>query len=184
MVVIHTPALSRVQKQRIGDRVMEALHSEGIPASTVVVLFRPEDADIYLEGGLLHEAASSPSKASSSDSSVTIKGFVAGPPAASPDFRTKVRRSRQELGELRSGLVRLLQDRGALSSFEAQDALELGGCDWAPATLRRFFSDLESEGVITKQGQKRGTRYVWKGVANLPPVPTPVKLVKKDEGEG
>lgn len=184
MVVIHTPSLSRAQKQRIGERVMEALHGEGIPASSVVVLFKAEEADIYLEGGLLHEVSSLPSRPSGSDPSPANKGFVAGPPAASNDFRTKVRRSRQELGELKSGLVRLLQDRGALSSFEAQDALELNGCEWAPATLRRFFSDLESDGVITKQGQKRGTRYVWKGVANLPPSPTPVKLVKKEGSEG
>ena len=181
MVVIHTPPLSRAQKERVGDRVLEALHHEGVPASSVVVLFKAEDADIYLEGGLLHEVggvrpvtqpvASSP-------------GFIPGPPAPVQDFRTKARRSRQELDELKSKLVALLQDRGALSSFEAQDALQLSDCDWAPATLRRFFADLEGEGVILKQGQKRGTRYVWKGVANLPHPPAPVKLVKKEEPEG
>ena len=179
MVVIHTSALSRVQKQRIGDRVIEALHNEGLPASTVVVLFKAEDTDIYLDGGLLHEAAAPPS---TSPHATPATGFVPGPPTTMQDFKTKVRRSRQELDELRSRLVALLQDRGALSSFEAQDGLELSDCDWAPATLRRFFAELEDEGVIFKQGQKRGTRYVWKGVANLPRVPTPVKLVKKEEG--
>ena len=178
MVVIHTSTLSRVQKQRIGDRVIEALHNEGVQASTVVVLFKAEDTDIYLDGGLLHEAAAPSSHPQPAPPPV---GFVPGPPAPIQDFKTKVRRSRQELDELRSRLVALLQDRGALSSFEAQDGLELADCDWAPATLRRFFADLEAEGVIFKQGQKRGTRYVWKGVANLPRVPTPVKLVKKED---
>lgn len=180
MVVIHTSALSRIQKQRIGDRVIEALHNEGISASTVVVLFKAEDMDIYLDGGLLHETAAPPSSPQATPPPI---GFVPGPPAAMPDFKTKARRSRQELDELRSKLVALLQDRGALSSFEAQNGLELADCEWAPATLRRFFADLEAEGVIFKQGQKRGTRYVWKGVANLPRVPTPVKLVKKEEAE-
>ena len=180
MVVIHTSTLSRVQKQRIGDRVIEALHNEGVPASTVVVMFKTEDTDIYLDGGLLHEASA---LISSVQATPPSSGFVPGPPAATPDFKTKARRSRQELDELRSKLVVLLQDRGALSSFEAQDGLELSECDWAPATLRRFFAELEAEGVIFKQGQKRGTRYVWKGVANLPRVPTPVKLVKKEDSE-
>ncbi len=185
MVVIHTPALSRIQKQRIGDRVIAALHNEGVAASSVVVLFKAEDADIYLDGGLLHEA-SAPQRptehlATPSAFSGGHSGFVPGPPASTGDFKTKARRNRQELDELKSNLVRLLQDRGALSSFEAQDALELTGCDWAPATLRRFFADLETEGVIVKQGQKRGTRYVWKGVVNLPHAPFPVKLVKKEE---
>lgn len=179
MVVIHTSALTKIQKQRIGDRVIEALHNEGLPASTVVVLFKAEDADIYLDGGLLHEAAA---PLSITQTTTPSGGFVPGPSAARQDFKTKVRRSHQELEELRSRLVALLQDRGALSSFEAQDGLELTDCDWAPATLRRFFAELEAEGVIFKQGQKRGTRYVWKGVANLPRIPTPVKLVKKEEG--
>jgi hypothetical protein len=178
MVVIHTSVLSRLQKQRIGDRVIEALHNEGLPASTVVVLFKAEAADIYLDGGLLHEAAAA---LSTPQTSIPSPGFVSGPPAAKHDYRTKARRSRQELDELKSKLVALLQDRGALSSFEAQDGLDLSECDWAPATLRRFFADLEAEGVISKQGQKRGTRYVWKGVANLPSVLTPVRLVKKED---
>ncbi len=178
MVVIHTSALTRVQKQRIGDRVIEALHNEGLPASTVVVLFKREDTDIYLDGGLLHESAA---PLSTTQPTAVAPGFVPGPPSNGQDFKTKVRRSRQELDELRSKLVALLQDRGALSSFEAQDGLELADCDWAPATLRRFFAELEAEGVIFKQGQKRGTRYVWKGVANLPRVSAPVKLVKKDD---
>lgn len=182
MVVIHTSTLSRAQKQRIGDRIIEALHNEGLPASTVVVLFKAEDADIYLDGGLLHEATAPHSSVQTTPPSTT--GFVSGPPSVMPDFKTKARRSRQELDELRSKLVALLQDRGALSSFEAQDGLELSECDWAPATLRRFFAELEAEGVIFKQGQKRGTRYVWKGVANLPRVPVPVKLVKREEPEG
>ncbi len=180
MVVIHTPPLSRAQKERIGDRVLEALHHEGVAASSVVVLFKVENADIYLEGGLLHEVGGARPQAQPVSSS---PGFIPGPPAIVQDFKTKARRSRQELDDLKSKLVALLQDRGALSSFEAQDALQLTDCDWAPATLRRFFAELEAEGVILKQGQKRGTRYVWKGVANLPHPHVAVKLVKKDEGE-
>jgi hypothetical protein len=53
LVVIQASDLSSEQKKRIGDRLMEAFHREGIHASSVVVLFKREDADILLDGGLL-----------------------------------------------------------------------------------------------------------------------------------
>ena len=98
-----------------------------------------------------------------------------GPPAPGrpsrgpcPDFKSKLRRSKVELTALKAQLVKTLQLQGALSSFQAQEELGLKTCEWAPATLRRFFSELEDEGVILKQGQKRGTRYVWRGITNQP----------------
>jgi hypothetical protein len=90
-----------------------------------------------------------------------------------------------ELQDLKAQLVARLQGKGALSSFQAQIDLGLKACDWAPATLRRFFSELEEEGLITKQGQKRGTRYVWNGIntqqAPLAPGPRLVKRVEDGE---
>jgi DNA-binding transcriptional regulator YhcF (GntR family) len=77
--------------------------------------------------------------------------------------------------------VKTLQLQGALSSFQAQEELGLKTCDWAPATLRRFFSELEDEGVIVKQGQKRGTRYVWKGTSHQTRSTPAAKLVKRVE---
>ena len=67
---------------------------------------------------------------------------------------------------------------------ESQTRLGLKDSEGAPATLRRFFGELEEEGFITKQGQKRGTRYVWKGIVqNSAPALPPVKLVKRSEDE-
>jgi hypothetical protein len=99
------------------------------------------------------------------------------------DFKTKPRRSKVELSDLKAQLVKTLQFQGALSSFQAQEELGLKSCDWAPATLRRFFSELEDEGVIVKQGQKRGTRYVWKGTTHQPRSTPAAKLVKRVEEE-
>lgn len=192
MPLIHIRAgnLSRDQKKRIGDRVIDAFHQEGVPPSSVVVLFGYEDADILLDGGLLFERAS----VAAETPSVRV-----APPPPSPeeevaeteeeegvpgDFRTKLRRTRNELSALKDKLVKTLQTKGALSSFQAQEELDLKACDWAPATLRRFFSELEEEGVIQKQGQKRGTRYVWKGIATQPGhTPGPTRLVKRGDEE-
>ena len=182
LVIIQASQLSAEQKKRIGDRVVESLHSEGVPASSVVVLFQPDKSDVYLDGGLVHElkVAAPVAFAPQSDAAPRERPVVQ---PAGDDFRAKVRRNRQELGDLRRQLIAALENQGGLSSFQAQEALGLKDCDWAPATLRRLFGELEEEGLILKQGQKRGTRYVWKGLAtHTPSAPMP-KLVKRDPEE-
>jgi hypothetical protein len=172
------------QKKRIGDRIISAFHAERVEASSVVVLFEPEHSDILLDGGLLFEAKAvrPPAEAPAPPP----PPVAVQPPAAEeeplPDFRTKVRRNRAELQALKARLVAILQARGALSSFQAQEELGLKSCEWAPATLRRFFSELEEEGMIVKQGQKRGTRYVWKGITGQQPGGASLpRLVKREE---
>jgi len=190
LVVIQAPSLSAAQKRRIGDRVLGALHEEGIPAAASVVLFKAEEADLYMDGGLLHEVQAAPRPA---EAAARPEPEPAEPapaplqfltPAAPP--RGKGRRTKADLADLKERLVQALQDDGALSSFEAQARLGLKDDDGAPATLRRFFGELEEAGLIVKQGQKRGTRYVWRGLVQaVPPALPPVRLVKKgDEPEG
>lgn len=182
LVVIHAPKLTSDQKKRIGDRIFEALHSEGIPASSTILLFKREEADILLDGGLLVEAGceieapEDPTPArqeTSSFQAITIT------PTVVQDYKMRARRTKAELSELKSQLVASLQIRGHLSSFQAQEVLGLKDCEWAPATLRRLFGELEEEGLIAKQGQKRGTRYVWNGITSHSTSPTPI-LVKRD----
>lgn len=185
LVTIQAPHLSKDQKKRIGDSVIEILHREGIAPSSIVVFFRREDADIVLDGGLLVEAEADPpglpAPAASSEEyrSAAPVSFL---PAPSQDYRNRARRNRVELGDLKAKLQQALQTQGALSSFQAQEVLDLKDCAWAPATLRRFFSEMEAEGLISKQGQKRGTRYVWNGITTqLKPAAPAAKLVKKVE---
>ena len=54
--------------------------------------------------------------------------------------------SLERMGLVDATLVQILQEKGALSSFQAQEELGLKTCDWAPATLRRFFSELGDSG--------------------------------------
>ncbi|WP_316412440.1 hypothetical protein [Mesoterricola silvestris] len=137
---------------------------------------------MLLDGGLLIEAEGAQPEAPAPKP-------VAPPPAPVPfekdiipDFKNKLRRSKGELLALKNQLIKTLQLQGALSSFQAQEELGLKSCDWAPATLRRFFSELEDEGVILKQGQKRGTRYVWKGMSSQPVHGSP-RLVKRGDDD-
>ncbi len=190
MVVLRTPPLSPDQKKRIGDRILGALHHEGIPAASAVILFQAEDADLYLDGGLFYEAAR-PGSAPPPPKSQPVPAQAAEEPLEAPisflpaaSAKPRGRRSKSELSDLKDRLVQLLQMEGALSSFDAQTRLNLKDSDGAPATLRRFFTELEEEGFITKQGQKRGTRYVWKGIVqNSAPALPPVRLVKRAEDE-
>ena len=181
IVIIQSPNLSSDQKSRIGERVITALQQEGLPPGSVVVLFRPERGDIYLDGLLVQAQVSAPVQAAVPPAP---KPAAPAPVAAPPAFKTKARRSKPELEDLKGDLMRALQDKGSLSSFEAQVALDLKDCDWAPATLRRLFTELEEAKLISKSGQKRGTRYVWKGIVNTPQSTPIVKLVKADTDEG
>lgn len=186
-VHIKSPRLSAEQKKRIGDRVISAFHGEGFSASSVVVFFEREQADILLDGGLLFEAAvqaaptppPGPPPPAAAPAPAAPPQAAPAPPEPGLDFKSKSRRSKGELSDLKAQLVAILQQKGALSSFQAQDDLGLKACDWAPATLRRFFSELEEDGVIVKQGQKRGTRYVWKGTTHQPRSTPQARLVKK-----
>jgi len=195
-VHIKSPRLSTDQKKRIGDRVISAFHGEGFSPSSIVVFFEREEADLFLEGGLLFEVEAQ--RAAPERAVAPPPAPVAAPPVPeaakpapvapeaepAPDFKSKLRRSKGELSDLKARLVQTLQLQGALSSFQAQEELGLKACDWAPATLRRFFSELEDEGVISKQGQKRGTRYVWKGTSHQPRAGAPqARLVKRSEDE-
>lgn len=185
LVTIQAPRLSKDQKKRIGDSVIEALHREGVAPSSIVVFFKREDADIVLDGGLLVEAElDPPGLPVPATSSEEYRGAVPVSflPAPAQDYRNRARRNRSELEDLKAKLGRALQTQGALSSFQAQEVLDLKDCAWAPATLRRFFAEMEADGLISKQGQKRGTRYVWNGITSQVNPVTPVaKLVKKTE---
>jgi hypothetical protein len=185
-VHIKSPRLSSDQKKRIGDRVISALHSAGFASGSVVVFFEREEADLLLDGGLLFEVDARPVEAPAPEPPPPAPVALllpAAPPETVVDFKNKPRRSKGELSELKAMLVKTLQLQGALSSFQAQEELGLKTCDWAPATLRRFFSELEDEGVIVKQGQKRGTRYVWKGTTHQARSTPAAKLVKRVEEE-
>jgi hypothetical protein len=184
-VHIKSPRLSTDQKKRIGDRVISALHGAGFASGSVVVFFEREDADILLDGGLLFEVDARLVEAPPPEPPPPAPVFLPPPPSPQPvaDFKNKPRRSKNELSDIKAQLVKTLQLQGALSSFQAQEELGLKTCDWAPATLRRFFSELEDEGVIIKQGQKRGTRYVWKGTTHQARTTPLAKLVKRVEEE-
>lgn len=177
IVIIQSPNLSADQKSRIGERVITALQQEGLAPGSVVVLFRPERGDIYLDGMLVQAHVPAAAQAPAPP---PPKPAAPAPPAATPAFKAKARRSKTELEELKQDLMHLLQDKGSLSSFEAQMSLDLKDCDWAPSTLRRLFTELEEAKLITKSGQKRGTRYLWKGIVNTPQSTPVVKLVKAD----
>lgn len=181
VVVIESPNLSADQKARIGERVITALQHEGMAPGSIVVLFRPERGDMYLDGLLVQIQTPAPAS-----TPVALPKVPAPSPAPTPApaFKTKARRSKPELEDMKKQLMSALQDKGSLSSFEAQVALDLKECDWAPATLRRLFTELEEAKLISKNGQKRGTRYVWKGIVNTPQSTPIVKLVKAESEEG
>lgn len=182
VIIIQSPQLSPDQESRVGERVITALQQEGMAPGSIVVMFRPERGDIYLDG-MLVKAQTAPVASAPLAPAPAAKPANMVITATAPAFKTKARRSKPELEDLKQTLMEKLQNQGSLSSFEAQVALDLKDCDWAPATLRRLFTELEEAQLITKSGQKRGTRYVWKGLVNSPQAAPTVKLVKAGPDE-
>jgi hypothetical protein len=188
IVTIQASALSNAQKKRIGERVLDSLHREGIPASSIVVLFRHEDTDIFLDGGLLFETRQHHQAAPAAVASAHVSTAPAKPASTfikEPTVKaTVVRKPIPEYSEVKEKVRSMLLDHGGLSSFQAQSGLDLKGYDGASAILRRVFAELEAEGIVEKQGQKRGTRYVLKGITSAAPQQSaPVILVKSDKSD-
>jgi hypothetical protein len=220
IVTIQAPSLSETQKKRVGERILDSLHSEGVPASSIVVLFRRDDTDVFLDGGLLFDAKPQHGSPAVSHSAVTTvskrpTAVVASAPApqvvsakvpapapapALVSIPVKGRERGKGRGraasapqqtsnkplpsysEAKEKIRTMLLNHGGLSSFQAQSGLDLKGHEGASALLRKIFADLELEGMVEKQGQKRGTRYILKGIAATPPQQlAPVKLVKHDK---
>lgn len=146
LVVVHTHPIESDQKRRIEAALISVLQKEGFPTSQAMLLFQEEAPDPP-------ETEENRAPSPRFDPSTGI----------SPDFKTRARRTMAELAALKLQLVDLLKANGTLTSFQARQVLGLTQCNWAPPALRRIFSELERQGLVTQQGCKRNTRYAWKG---------------------
>lgn len=182
IITLQLPLLTKEQKKSLGNGILYELQKAGISPASTVVIFKPLIEDVYMDS-LLVEAPAAHLPAAS-PSLVVVPAFEAALPPTSMAAKKAARLNKADKQDLRGKLVDELRKKGSLSSFEAQEALGLKDQDGAPATLRRLFSDLEEEGIIGKTGQKRGTRYVLKGVLESKDKPTPgVKLIKAETVE-
>lgn len=167
-IVIKSTPLSAESKKRLGDRLLYALQAEGIKPGETVIRYEPEDSSVYMDGTLVEGGFS---KLGGNAAIAAIREAL---PAAEAEFgaawKSKPRRTQQELFDLKAKLIGLLRRDKSLSSFEAMAKLDLKDCDWAPATLRRMFHELEESKQIRVEGQKRGTRYHWIVKEELPEV--------------
>lgn len=160
-ITVHVSSFSPDQKARVGQKIIDALLAEDVRSNSVLVQFRDEDSDFYTDGGpLVTRPTPVPVVQLAPPPSVEAPRVTV--PTLEPLGRT--RRNRAQLGTLKELLIRELQAMGFLSSFAAQKALGLED-EHAAGTLRRLFSELEEECLVRKEGQKRGTRYVWTGPA-------------------
>ncbi|HJV21964.1 MAG TPA: hypothetical protein VJ570_04675 [Holophagaceae bacterium] len=182
IITLQLPPLTKEQKKSLGNGILYELQKAGIAPASTVVIFKPLTEDVYMDS-LLVEAPAAPAPVAA-PALVVTPVFEAALPPTSAAARKGARLNKADKQDLRGKLLTELRTRGSLSSFEAQEALGLKDQDGAPATLRRLFSDLEEEGIIGKTGQKRGTRYVLKGVLEAKDKTTAgVKLIKAESAD-
>lgn len=183
IVTLETPTLSSEAKKRLGDRILHALQLEGIAPATTVMMFRTVTDDLYMDG-LLVEAEpvrSTPALAAPVFTLAAAPAPVAAPAPEAPAAKGG-RKKKSEVEASRDLLRALLTERRSVNSFEAQKAFEKANLDCTPTLLRRLFQEMESQGLVTRTGMKRGTRYVLRvpeGEGSAPGI----KLVKAEMGQ-
>lgn len=158
-IVIKSTPLTAESQKRLGDRILYALQAEGIKPGETVIRYEPEDSSVYMDGTLVEGGR---------ETTQSIEAARLPQMLGSNAWKSKPRRTQQELFDLKAKLIGLLRRDKSLSSFEAMAKLDLKDCDWAPATLRRMFHELEESNQIRVEGQKRGTRYHWIVKEELP----------------
>lgn len=174
-VVIKSQPLNTESQKRLGDRILYALQQEGIKPGETVIRYEAEDSSLYMDGTLV-ESGLIPQIVSGIGHKLRVGSEGTYPDgekftvtaASDKAWKDKERRTQQELFDLKAKLIRLLRRDKSLSSFEAVNKLGLTGYDWAPATLRGMFHELEGANQIRVEGQKRGTRYHWIVKEELP----------------
>lgn len=159
-IVIKSTPLSAESKKRLGDRLLYALQAEGIKPGETVIRYEAGDSSLYMDGTLVEGRKEAIAKIREE---LPIEEAKFG-----EAWKDKARRTQQELFDLKAKLIGFLRSDKSLSSFEATAKLGLKDCDWAPATLRRMFHELEDSKQIRVEGQKRGTRYHWIVKEELP----------------
>lgn len=155
LVIVESPVLTEAQQTKVGTRIGKALKMAGVAHS--VVYFQPEHGTLFLDGLVVKD------KEEPETTTINPTPVQALPPVKEVDFRDKPRRTHEELESIKMSLVHLIKQKKAISSFDAQEALHLKECHWAPATLRRLFGELEEQHLIAKTGHKRGTKYAFVG---------------------
>lgn len=176
LVTVRCAPLSREQKLRIADRMVAALHEEGVLEASLQIRFEVEQADVWNSGLFIEAEAVLPTTAPA------VTQPVAKAPAAAPaEGPLGPPRGKGDRERFKQRLVQALQNSGSLNSFEAQKVLGVEDCEWASGTIRGFFADLLAENLVTKVGLKRGTRYQWVGMVNVPKeTPASAILVKPE----
>lgn len=174
LVTIHSTPLTAAQKQRIADRVVAALHEEGVLEASLQIRFEVERADVWNSGNFF------PAVAEAEEVRVPTTPAPRLTEAPAPESPLGPPRSKAERERFKQRLVMALQQAGSLNSFEAQKILGVEDCEWSSGTLRGFFAELLEEALVTKVGLKRGTRYQWVGMVGIPREASQVLLVKPE----
>lgn len=155
-VLVSTRPLNAIEKRRLGDRILYALQAEGIKPGDTVIQYEREEGTTYVDG-VIHEVEHQPEPQNAQS-------------APSDDWKTRSRRTKAQLDELKFKVRELIRRDKAVSSFHLQDKLGLKDADWAANTLRRITKELLASGDIIVTGQKRGTKYHWAGDESIPGV--------------
>jgi len=129
-------------QEELGKALIDVLAARGYNARYCAVIFQRQDTGVFtVDSGYIPPEGAAPLR------------FAGAKP------RTTVTASYNKV-ELTEKVMKVMLERKNTSMVDMSYALGISNEDWAGRALREIFTDLEQRGLISKLGEKRGTRYL------------------------
>lgn len=171
-ITIQASDLTHEKKEMIANHLAQGFAAIGVPPQAVLVKFDDLHLEYVTESGL---------RCLDAKNAAPQPVVVASPvPAPIPPQEPAPRRKKGDQGALLKQLVEHFRRQPDMNSFDVQQALGLKHESNPGNAARQLLEELVAQGVITKTGQRRGTRYHFSPDPDaLPEAPEPI-LVKQD----
>jgi hypothetical protein len=130
-------------REELGKALIDVLAARGYDASACAVIFQRQDISVFtVDTGYIAPEAVAPVRFAGRQGSTGTPGYDKN------DLREKV-----------LGILKQIKD---VSMTDVAYRLKISNEPWAGRALRELFTELEQQGLLTKVGEKRGTRYILK----------------------
>lgn len=177
-LTIQASGLTHEKKEILAAQIAQGFSAVGIPPQSVLVKFEDLHLEYVTESGLRcidtrSEAPALP---------VAPVAVPVAAPAPAPSEPQTGGRKKHDQATLLKLLVEHFKRQPEMNSFDVQQHLGLKQEKNPGAVARGLLEELVARGVITKSGQRRGTKYHYTPDPDVP-AETPAPILVKQETE-
>lgn len=143
IIIVQTGIVTEELRTSLGKDIIDIMVKHDFDARSCAVIFQAQGACAYtVDTGYIPPEATSP-----------LRFAGSRPRNGSAASYNKA--------DLTGKVMQVMKERKNTSMVDMSYALNISAEEWAGRALREIFTDLEQQGLITKVGEKRGTRYVY-----------------------